>query len=566
MINLTLHQDRGKINADKTIFDRIISEFTTPNPAHRFSKYAESTLKSISLFGTFEVGLTYDVIKVIKTIYPNEEIIIDKELSDIFRPINITSDIIVPTNIDYSYRDYQQRAIEMSLKYGRGIALLPTAAGKSLIVYGILKNLIEKKVIKNSVILVPNLQLVTQMRDDLIKYGLRESQISTFSSFSPELQNTEVIITNRQWLEKFTSKEINKRKRKNTDLRKTKTIIVNMNLTEFSKYINDKKYKHPKKYLNCLNEKDYSFDKVKNIFVKDITKKIDNNVKRIQNIGNYIDKLYDFDCLIVDEVHGITSKNIISNFVKQSKTNIRFGLTGTMPESIYENWHIKGIIGPILHTEKVYKLQEQKYIADINIINILFKHNHVPKFVDYKIKYSNPALYKEQCEKAFYHEWQYIESYLPSNQKIATLASKLQGNTLLLFDHIEHGNILFNLINSQNKHFIDGSVELDDRNDIKKIMENNTNIILAGNVKCVGTGISIKNIDNIIFAISGKGVTKIIQALGRGLRLREGKTKCNLFDIHHNFYYSNKHSDTRKELYQEFYQKSNFNEKIININ
>ena len=96
-------------------------------------------------------------------------------------------------------------------------------------------------------------------------------------------------------------------------------------------------------------------------------------------------------------------------------------------------------------------------------------------------------------------------------------------------------------------------------------MEKNTNTILVGNVKAVGTGISIKNIDNIIFAISGKGVTKIIQAVGRGLRLRKGKKKVNLFDIYHNFFYSRKHSIERKELYKEFYQVSDFQEKIIHI-
>ena len=322
-------------------------------------------------------------------------------------------------------------------------------------------------------------------------------------------------------------------------------------MIEFSNYINKKDtnksiQKQKEKYLKLLNEKDKDFKFVKKLLVDELTKKINNNQNRIKNIEDHIKEIYDFDCIIVDECHQLKRNNSVCTYIQKINTNCKFGLTGTLPDNTEDIWNVKGLIGPVLAHKQVYDLQQQKFIANVNIIPVLFEHKTKPKFV-----YHN----SEEAKMAFYDEWNHIESVDKSNLKIAQLTNKLKGNTLLLFDHRAHGKLLFNAVDSDNKFFIDGSVDIEDRDDIKVKMENNTSIILVGNVKAVGTGISIKNIDNIVFAISGKGVTKIIQAVGRGLRLLDGKTKVNLFDIHHNFHYSIKHFETRKDLYLKFYNK-----------
>ena len=45
------------------------------------------------------------------------------------------------------------------------------------------------------------------------------------------------------------------------------------------------------------------------------------------------------------------------------------------------------------------------------------------------------------------------------------------------------------------------------------------------------TGINIPSIENIIFASPTKSKIRNLQSIGRGLRLREGKSSCTLYDV-----------------------------------
>ena len=73
----------------------------------------------------------------------------------------------------------------------------------------------------------------------------------------------------------------------------------------------------------------------------------------------------------------------------------------------------------------------------------------------------------------------------------------------------------------------------------------------------MSTGVSIKNLHNIIFAISGKSRIRTLQSIGRVLRLHENKEIATLYDIvddlsvgkHQNF--SLKHFLERVKMYNQ---------------
>lgn len=83
----------------------------------------------------------------------------------------------------------------------------------------------------------------------------------------------------------------------------------------------------------------------------------------------------------------------------------------------------------------------------------------------------------------------------------------------------------------------------------------------------MSTGVSIKNLHNIIFAINGKSAIRVIQSIGRALRLHDSKEKATIYDIvdnlsirkHQNF--AVKHFLERVKVYNE----QQFNYKIKNI-
>jgi len=69
----------------------------------------------------------------------------------------------------YKPRDYQVDGIYDALKHNRKLLISPTASGKSLMIYGIVRYFVERK--QNTLIVVPTTSLVEQMYKDFEDYG-----------------------------------------------------------------------------------------------------------------------------------------------------------------------------------------------------------------------------------------------------------------------------------------------------------------------------------------------------------------------------------------------------------
>ena len=81
-------------------------------------------------------------------------------------------------------------------------------------------------------------------------------------------------------------------------------------------------------------------------------------------------------------------------------------------------------------------------------------------------------------------------------------------------------------------------------------MEKNDNVVCIAISAIFSTGVNVKNIHNIIFASGGKSFIRIIQSIGRGLRLNDNKQKLVIYDITDKLKYSLSHSEKRKEIYK----------------
>jgi len=64
-----------------------------------------------------------------------------------------------------------------------------------------------------------------------------------------------------------------------------------------------------------------------------------------------------------------------------------------------------------------------------------------------------------------------------------------------------------------------------------RIMEGKDDAIIIASFGTFSTGINIPSIENVIFASPSKSKIRNLQSIGRGLRLKDGKTHCNLYDI-----------------------------------
>jgi superfamily II DNA or RNA helicase len=276
------------------------------------------------------------------------------------------------------------------------------------------------------------------------------------------------------------------------------------------------------------------------------------NLGILQSSKQDISWIKHIDFLIVDEVHKVRKGNKINNILKKIDTSHRFGFTGTLPSELLDKWNIYGKIGPQLFEKKAHELRKEKYVVPAKV--------HV-----LELNYDTPSteIYHGNNSNAYYlQENEFIRKNCFRNNLLAKLSNKLDNNVLILIDYIEHGEILMNILHNSCKgkqvYFIRGEVDVDERKKIQTLMEEQNNIVVVAISKIFSTGINIKNLHYIIFANGGKAKIKIIQSIGRGLRLHIDKKELIIFDIADNLRYGQRHIEQRLSLYDSEHINYNF--------
>lgn len=257
--------------------------------------------------------------------------------------------------------------------------------------------------------------------------------------------------------------------------------------------------------------------------------------------------IYDVDLLIVDECHRVTTTSKLSKIIPKFKTPNRFGFTGTFPKDVYETWKIIGTFGPLLFEKNSKDLRDEKILTDVSVKMIKLIHPEMNKPKKSKKKDKTPT-------EDYNNELSFIYNSSSRNNIIKKLAKGLSNNTLILVNHLEHGDILYENLNSlEGKEvlYIKGDVDIQNRLEGIQNMETSDNIICIAMSSIFSTGVNIKNLHNIIFTAGGKSFIRIVQGIGRGLRLHENKQSLRILDINDNLKYSESHSQQRKDIYDE---------------
>jgi superfamily II DNA or RNA helicase len=171
----------------------------------------------------------------------------------------------------------------------------------------------------------------------------------------------------------------------------------------------------------------------------------------------------------------------------------------------------------------------------------------------------------------YIQEMEWIITNEKRNEFISNLATSIPGNVLVLFNFVEkHGIPLFERIKKLDKKesfLIYGKTDIDEREQIRHIVDKHTNSVLVASYGTCSTGINIKNINAIIFASPSKSVVRILQSIGRGLRKSSTKDSVIVFDIGDDLRYKSHRNHTLKHMDErlEIYTKENFTFNVKNI-
>lgn len=255
--------------------------------------------------------------------------------------------------------------------------------------------------------------------------------------------------------------------------------------------------------------------------------------------------LNEFNVVICDEVHKIGTAEKIAKLIKGLKAQYKFGFTGSLPENNFDRWSINRIFGPVIYEKLSVELRQDKFISKVRVVGLEMEYKNIPEF-------TRPSIAEPTAGYVEETEWLHTNEY--RNSVMAKMVDRLDTNTLVLVDRIAHGEHLLEYFKSRidkQIYFIQGSVDVEEREQLRQLMEQSTNVVCIAISNIFSTGISIKNLHNIIFASIGKARIKIIQSIGRSLRLHHTKEIATIFDIADTcLTYGFKHYEERKKLYE----------------
>ena len=266
-----------------------------------------------------------------------------------------------------------------------------------------------------------------------------------------------------------------------------------------------------------------------------------------------------FNVIFGDEAHQFKAKSLTTVMEKMDKIRYRVGTTGTLDNKKIHKLVLEGMFGPVHRVTTTKKLMDSGKLAELNIMCVLLKYNE--------------EIRKERKNKTYQEEMDWLVSCEPRNKFIRNLAVNSKGNTLVLFQYVEkHGKVLYDLIknkvhNKRKIFFVYGGTETSDREAIRHITEGESDAIIIASFGTFSTGINIPSLENVIFASPSKSKIRNLQSIGRGLRLKDGKTTCNLFDLADDLHWKSWKNHTLNHAAERYktYAEEEFKIKLVEV-
>jgi len=220
-----------------------------------------------------------------------------------------------------------------------------------------------------------------------------------------------------------------------------------------------------------------------------------------------------FDVIVVDECHGISSKDVgYVDILDKNLAPVRIGLTATYPSAAKSYMAIEGVLGPVIGE---FTEEEAVKAGIIARTKVILREVPYDKYVSYLSNYQD--VYKKAVVQHIGYNRQVIKEAKYWIDKGLTV--------LIVFVELEHGKLLKKLakeLGIDNCAYIDGETDGNLQEKIRKdFTEKRIDLVIASMVW--KKGINVPTIGCLINALGGKSDILIRQMKGRGGRVTEMK-------------------------------------------
>lgn len=303
----------------------------------------------------------------------------------------------------------------------------------------------------------------------------------------------------------------------------------------------------PSKYLVDQMSKDYekaglNFIRLSDYKPKDRGKAIEAANHVITTYKMLLNERHQFEdqpwALLIDEAHnafGEETANVFRTELRQCP--IRIGFTGTIPKEKYKAKKIMCHIGG----DRLIKVAPKEIIdrglaSKINIHVVTTSHKDME------------SLSMDRDAWEWTTEEDYLLNHSDRIREIAEYIKSLPKKNTMILCNAQFGTNL--------AEYFDGRMIRDEtpnkvRTQWLDEFENaDGGYYLPCSYATTGTGVSVDNVQRIVLVDISKNEQKILQSVGRGMRLDGKENECEIVDIHAKTKYSARHAKERMKIYK----------------
>lgn len=250
---------------------------------------------------------------------------------------------------------------------------------------------------------------------------------------------------------------------------------------------------------------------------------------------NILKMMMDARVHMIDECH-MSACETIQQVFKKAKAEHIYGLSGSPWRDDGADLLIESVLGKYIVNISASYLIERDFLAQA-----LIRFRVVPPY-PVPIEKVYPSIYKK-----------YVVENDARNGLVLDGAKTLVAKgyqTLVLFNSLKHGKILYELFKAHMKcAILDGSNSKEEREQVKKdLMERKIDCVLAS--KIFDIGVDIPSLAGLVIACGGKSTVKALQRVGRVIRKYPGKKFAVVIDFIDQAPFLDNHSKTRYKIYK----------------
>lgn len=287
-----------------------------------------------------------------------------------------------------------------------------------------------------------------------------------------------------------------------------------------------------------------------------------------------------FQTVLCDEVHHASAKSLIKILENLKHADVRIGTTGSLDNIVANSMTIQGLFGPIRQYTTTKKLMSEGKVADlrVHLIKLSYTKGDCKDLHNRMVRLKAEARAGDDSakRKMYSEEINYLIDHGGRRAWIRDFVMGLKGNSMVLFSRVvADGERLYNEIRdaypdrANDVFFVSGKTPTEDREQIRVLLEEHDHAVVIASVAIFSTGVNIKRLHNAIPIAPTKSIVRVLQSIGRTLRLSENKEEANWYDIiddltfgkHIN--YAMRHAVARVKIYK--HEEFKMEHHVVNI-